>query len=859
MNDKVLNNSTSAAVDNMSTMDTQILSNRIFGIIIALIFIVTITYIYRKQIQYYLNKQWIKILIKMGKIEIRYTPINELIRKGRLEDYYNNTIIVIDRELTKTDPTRKEFDKYKHDIEMQLLNSLLNKMDNSIKNEDIENTIRIQKIIETYTVPKGSIIETEYNNKCNLLKALILKKNIQQIKSLVRDEKWADAIRKFAELKNSYSPKEVYNIDRFLQKSIENKVKAAITFKDIETLSNILIILSETLVYKDAEFVLHASQEAEKLVEAIILSDLDIFDFNKAESRFDLYKERCWFSLELRNEIQKRIKTRKESKEAQKKNVLIEFENAIQKGNIKIAEEKLAQAEELNDGQLIETARSQLKKLVDKRAFEDAVLQIRKALDIYDSALGTKLLKEIKNNPEKDDALISELETLVKKVDDALRAEQEFNGPQYLVRIKGFNVPKKVSYGEDADPYDCVDANKSWGVISVFDGMGGAGARKYVHDETQEEHTSAYWASRFVYSAVKELIEERNTKHIGENPISFIETHLHQQIKDKLDTEIAHFPSASSTLSKMIRKLPTTMAMCAYEIKDGIVHTKTYWAGDSRIYMFDLEGMSFLTIDDADAPDNDPFSPVNMDLTMNNAISQERPFRINKYEIDIPLDKEKPFVLMACSDGCFGYFKNPIEFERMVRSELLDAKNWDEWSDRMRDAIIRNGQSDDLSMVAVTLGVESASFDNFKQRMQSRMSNPIFKGYQSWKNENQLKQNDLSRKVGKLTEKVSRLSEKRDEKREFDDKVRKIDEYLNSVEIVPDFLKEEFLEKVKAQGKVTDSLSNIEAQIEKERTTLIELKSSLEELQLKLQDENNDWYEKYKKLVTYIVEPLTVI
>lgn len=867
MNDKVLNYSTSAVVDNMSTMDTQIWSNRIFRIIIALIFIVTIAYIHRKQIQSYLNKQWIKILIKMGKIKIRYISIDELIRGGRLEDYYNNTIVVIDHELMKTDPTRKEFDKYKYDIEMRLLNSLLNEMDTSIKNEDVENTVRvknsIEKIVKTYNGPDKNVIVKEYDNQCNLLKALILKKDIEQIKSLIRDEKWADAIRKFEELKSNHSIKETADINGFLTKSIENKVQTAIDSEDIETLSNILSILVETLVYKDSEFVQYASQEAETLVERIISSNLDEFLFNEAESYLNLYKKKCWFSPKLRNEIQKRIITRKESKEAQKNKVLIEFKDAIQKENIKIAEEKLAQAEELNNGQLIETARLQLKELraliQNKRAFEDVVLQIRKALDRYDSALGTKLLKEVKNNPEKDDALISELETLVKKVDNALRAEQEFNGPQYLVRIKGFNVPKKVSYGEDADPYDCVDANKSWGVISVFDGMGGAGARKYVHDETQEEHTSAYWASRFVYSAVKELIEERNTKHIGENPISFIETHLHQQIKDKLDTEIAHFPSASSTMSKMIRKLPTTMAMCAYEIKDGIVHTKTYWAGDSRIYMFDLEGMSFLTIDDADAPDNDPFSPVNMDLTMNNAISQERPFRINKYEIDIPLDKEKPFVLMACSDGCFGYFKNPIEFEQMVRSELLDAKNWDEWSDRMRGAIIRNGQSDDLSMVAVTLGVESTSFDNFKQRMQARLSNPIFEAYQLWKNKNQLKQNDLSRKVGELTEEVSRLSEERDKKKEFDDKVRKIDECLNSVGIVPDFLKEEFLEKVKARGEVTDSLSNIETQIEEERTTLVELKSSLEELQLKLQDENNDWYEKYKKLVSYIVEPLTVI
>lgn len=757
MNDKVLNDSASAIVDNISTMNTQLLGNWTLGIIIALILIATI--ICRKQIQYYLNKQWIKILIKMGKAKNIYFSIDKLIR----------------------------------------------------------------------------------------------------------NEKWADAIRKIDELKSSYSSKEIEEtekINNFLIQSIKNKVQIAIKSKDIETLSNILSILSETLVYKNSELVQDVSLKAEKLVEDIISFNLDELYFNEAERIFNIYKERYWYSTTLKNETPKRITACKKS------NALVEFENAIQKNNIKTAEEKLKQAEILNDGQPIETARLQLEQLrvsIQKDVNKNIVLQIREALNIYDSALATELLEKGRNNLEKDDNLISELEASIKKVESDLQAEKEFNRPQHLIRIKGFNVPKKVNYGEDADPYDCVDTNKSWGVISVFDGMGGAGARKYVHNETQEEHTSAYWASRFVHSAVKELIEERNAKHVGENPILFIETHLHRQIKDKLDTEIAHFPSESSTMSKMIRKLPTTMAMCVYEIKDSIVHIKTYWAGDSRIYMFDLEGMSFLTIDDADAPNNDPFSPANMDLTMNNAISQERLFRINKYEIDIPLDKEKPFVLMACSDGCFGYFKNPIEFERMVRAELLDAKNWDEWSDRMRDAIIRNDQSDDLSMVAVTFGVESKSFDDFKQRMQERLSNPIFKDHQSWKDKNQLDQDNLSHEVDKLTKEVLRLSNEREplktQKEEFD----KFYKCLENIEIPDSFrekileLKEEFLEKTKALDEVTDSLFNIETQIEKKRITLTELKSSLEELQLKLQNENNGWYEKYKNLISYKVEPLTVI
>lgn len=755
MHNKVLSD---VAVDNISTMNTQILGNWTLGVIVTLILIGIIIYVYRRQMQYYINQQWIKI--------------KNLIKKGKI-----------------------------------------------------------------MTVCK-------------------------QIESLIHSDKWADALRKFDELKSSYSSEETNEINDFLTKNIKDKFKKAITSKDIKTLSNILsILLSETLAYKNAEFVQNASQEAEKLVEGIILDYLGKFNFKDAENIFSLYKEKCWFDSRLKDEIQEKIVACKEAKKAKIDEELREFENAIQKGDIEKAKEKLALAESLNDGQVIEEAHEKLQKKADEQAFKDFVLQIRQALDLYDLPLATQLLNESKSNPEKDDVQIAELENLKNEVQSAVNAEQRFNEPQCLVRIKGFNVPKKENYGEDADPYDCVDSNKSWGVISVFDGMGGAGARKYIHDETQEEHTSAYWASRFVHSAVKELIEERNTKHIGENPISFIELFLHQRIKDKLDREVTHFLSASSTMSKMIRKLPTTIAMCAYEINSDMVHVKTYWAGDSRIYMFDLERMSFLTIDDADAPDNDPFSPANMDLAMSNAISQERSFRINKYQIDIPLDKNKPFVLLACTDGCFGYFKNPIEFEYMVRAELKDSKDWNEWSDRMKDAIIRNGKSDDLSLVGVVFGVELTSFDDFKQRMQERLSNSIFGDYGRWKKNTQSQQDTLMQNVNTLTEEVSEMSAQYDFLKEFNDKIQEIDKFLDG--IVPNSLnslRKELLEKMKNLNTDTaNTLSNIRRQIDVKRETLAKDKNTLDNLQLRLQGENNVWYEKYKEIISYNVEPLTTI
>ncbi len=441
--------------------------------------------------------------------------------------------------------------------------------------------------------------------------------------------------------------------------------------------------------------------------------------------------------------------------------------------------------------------------------------------------------------------------------------EQGYNILRFVSPIKGFNIPKNGDGGEDADPYDFTSSRSGWGVISVFDGMGGAGAREYVHNETNERHTSAYWASRFVRSSVEELIKELDTKDDEKEPSCYIEGLLHQRITEKLDKEIVHFSTDSRVKSKLIRKLPTTIAMCLYEIKDSKVHIKTYWAGDSRIYMFDVESMSFLTIDDAEAPDNDPFSPANMDLVMNNAISQDLPFHINKYEKDITLNPEKPFVLLACTDGCFGYFKNPIEFEYMVRSGLKDSDDWDEWSDNMKNAIIQNGKHDDLSLVGIALGVESTSFTDFKQKMQKRLDEPIFNDYYKWKRESQLEQSDLLMKVDQPTKEISQMLKDRDSlkvrKIEFEDSACKIKEILNGITTTQNSVKEEILEKVRSLDEYSNKLSSIESEIEEKSREITTLKTELEELQLRLQKENITWYKKYKGQNPFDVEPLTKI
>ena len=207
-----------------------------------------------------------------------------------------------------------------------------------------------------------------------------------------------------------------------------------------------------------------------------------------------------------------------------------------------------------------------------KNAFRDKDLDIaadqaNKALSLY--------------NPPKDVA--KELFDSICQEKKAIEDENRRNGPQLLVPFGTFNIPKKENEGEDADPISLVSPNLNWGFIGVFDGMGGAGSKKYKHVESGEEHTSAYWGARIVRDCVEVLIKNRRT---GENPVDWMDRHIHETIKSKLDEKVKEFPNANgAVLSKMTRKLPTTMAMSGYEIVDNIVAITTYWAGDSRVYL----------------------------------------------------------------------------------------------------------------------------------------------------------------------------------------------------------------------------------------------------------------------------------
>lgn len=497
---------------------------------------------------------------------------------------------------------------------------------------------------------------------------------------------------------------------------------------------------------------------------------------------------------------------------------------------------------------------------VQKQAFIEKVSDINEALKLHDIEKAKELRVQVGSNPQADEETLTGLDEKIQEEEKAItREKNDYLLPQPLYNFEWFNISKSgiKNDGEDADPLIMADPKRNWGVIGVFDGMGGAGARKYIHKKTNIEHTSAWWASRCVKDAVESIIEKRIKEDIGIDPIQYLESNLHNAIKEKLDLEIENFPNTSSIMSKMIRKLPTTMALCVYYIdKNNNVTINSYWAGDSRVYLFDGEHVTFLTIDDANAPNNDPFSPANMDLAMNNAICQDQDFRINKSTIEIKLDRSKPFLLMAATDGCFGYFKNPILFEKTIRESLLKSSNWEQWPNEIQNAIIKNGKQDDLSMAMVAIGVSDNDFCLFKEKMTTHLSAEIFSSYRDWESSTKEKKEKIQKEIEELNTLLEISKKKKEEciKRNGDigmawnESSTSLSRLMSLIPAVRKIIDIEKINSIVQSEQTTceEDEKNSGNDSQRKQQEISEKKNVLEKLLLDMEEENNRWYEKYK-------------
>ena len=283
-----------------------------------------------------------------------------------------------------------------------------------------------------------------------------------------------------------------------------------------------------------------------------------------------------------------------------------------------------------------------------------------------------------------------------------------WSGPASLAALGptisfAFNLGKIPDQGEDSDPI--LRDGPDLGLLGVFDGMGGAGGTVY---ETPEgRRTGAYLASRIARDVVEQrmldLLEpdwHLNGKAAARN----LQHSVQQALKQRLQ-ELN--PAPSGLRSRLIRALPTTMAVVALQRTQPGGPTwagHVFWAGDSRAYVFESRGASQLSTDDLRDP-GDALANLRRDSVVSNALSADTEFHINYRRVEL----RSPFLVVCATDGCFGYVRTPMHFEYLVLSHLLEARSTDAWSSALQ-AEIAAVTGDDAAMSTLGVGADLKEF-----------------------------------------------------------------------------------------------------------------------------------------------------
>jgi hypothetical protein len=268
----------------------------------------------------------------------------------------------------------------------------------------------------------------------------------------------------------------------------------------------------------------------------------------------------------------------------------------------------------------------------------------------------------------------------------------------------GFNLAKVPGEGEDSDPI--VRDGRELGLVAVFDGMGGAGGT--VYETPDGPRTGAYLASR----VARDVVEERMLALLDpewnlDGPAAARD--LRRSVKRALADTLAGLNAPASGLrSRLLRALPTTMALMALqrrEPREGRWAGHVFWSGDSRVYVLDpATGAHQLTRDDLRDP-GDALVNLRQDSVVSNAMSADIDFVVHHHQVEFTA----PFLAVAATDGCFGYLRTPIHFEHLVLSSLRDSTGAGSWSGLLQQRIAAI-TGDDAAMAVLGVGADHGEF-----------------------------------------------------------------------------------------------------------------------------------------------------
>ncbi|WP_233580596.1 PP2C family protein-serine/threonine phosphatase [Streptomyces triticirhizae] len=242
------------------------------------------------------------------------------------------------------------------------------------------------------------------------------------------------------------------------------------------------------------------------------------------------------------------------------------------------------------------------------------------------------------------------------------------------------------------------------GVLAVFDGSGGAGAAPAWEAPDGDTRSGAWVGSRVARLAVESWFHRAVTRRDGDSP---------DALRDDLGDLLALAPSQHSKITgTMRRSLPTTLAGLRFWTASGEIRWQALWAGDSRAYVLSPRfGLQAVTRDHTE--ETDTLELLRSDPPMTNVISRDRPFHIETQRMTLHL----PCVLLAATDGFFGYVHTPADFELLLLDTLSRAGDMAGWATELH-RLVSDYSGDDASLSLVALGY--ADFEQLRHAFMPR-------------------------------------------------------------------------------------------------------------------------------------------
>lgn len=262
--------------------------------------------------------------------------------------------------------------------------------------------------------------------------------------------------------------------------------------------------------------------------------------------------------------------------------------------------------------------------------------------------------------------------------------------------------------GEDALLYSL---NTCAAIIGVFDGCGGSGAKRY---SKLQNKTGAYLASRIVSGTLKDWFARRS-----DFSLEFANKNFENIISQNLQICQSHGAEESKLVSPIVKILPTTAAFAICTERDNSIQVDYFWAGDSRVYLLNSDGLAQLSVDDLAVPD----AMENLYNTgaMTNVISKSKAFTIHHGTIFL----DKPGIVFAATDGCFDYLSTPMEFEYLLLERLLESQCVADWEKNLY-MVLEKIAGDDYSLSAVAFNY--GNFETMRTSFIDR-ANQLYSNY----------------------------------------------------------------------------------------------------------------------------------